>query len=60
MKKDDRIGIIGENGSGKTTLLEIITNRIKADAGEVEIGQTVNIGYYDQESRALNEEFAGH
>ncbi len=55
LKRDDRIGIIGENGSGKTTLLEIITNRIKADAGEIEIGQTVNIGYYDQESRALNE-----
>ena len=56
LKRDDRIGIIGENGSGKTTLLEIITNRIKPDSGEIEIGQTVHIGYYDQESRALNEE----
>jgi ATP-binding cassette subfamily F protein uup len=56
IKRDDRIGIIGENGSGKTTLLEILTNRIKPDAGEIEIGQTVHIGYYDQESRALNEE----
>lgn len=56
LKKDDRIGIIGENGTGKTTLLEIITNRIKADSGEIEIGQTVNIGYYDQESRALKED----
>ncbi len=56
LKRDDRIGIIGANGSGKTTLLEILTDRIKADAGEIEIGQTVHIGYYDQESRALNEE----
>ena len=56
LKRDDRIGIIGKNGSGKTTLLEIITNRVKPDAGEIEIGQTVHIGYYDQESRALNEE----
>ncbi|MGI8788850.1 MAG: ABC-F family ATP-binding cassette domain-containing protein [Pyrinomonadaceae bacterium] len=56
VKRDDRIGIIGANGSGKTTLLEIITNRVKADAGEIEIGQTVAIGYYDQESRALNDE----
>jgi ABC transport system ATP-binding/permease protein len=55
LKRDDRIGIIGENGSGKTTLLEILTNRVQADSGEIEIGQTVNIGYYDQESRALNE-----
>ncbi len=56
LKRDDRIGIIGANGSGKTTLLEIITNRIEPDSGEVEIGQTVRIGYYDQESRALNDE----
>ena len=56
LKRDDRIGIIGANGSGKTTLLEMLTNRVKPDAGEIEIGQTVHIGYYDQESRALNEE----
>ncbi len=56
LKRDDRIGIIGANGSGKTTLLEIITDRIKPDVGEIEIGETVHIGYYDQESRALNEE----
>jgi ATP-binding cassette subfamily F protein uup len=55
LKRDDRLGVIGENGSGKTTLLEILTDRIKADSGEIEIGQTVHIGYYDQESRALNE-----
>ena len=55
-KRSDRIGVIGANGAGKTTLLEIITNRIKPDSGEVVIGQTVKIGYYDQESRALNEE----
>ncbi len=56
LKRDDRIGIIGANGSGKTTLLEILTGRITSDSGEIEIGQTVHIGYYDQESRALNEE----
>ena len=56
VKRDDRIGIIGANGSGKTTLLEILTNRVKPDAGEIETGQTVHIGYYDQESRALDEE----
>ena len=56
LKRDDRIGIIGANGSGKTTLLEIITERVKPDSGELEIGTTVHIGYYDQESRALNDE----
>ncbi|MGI8657014.1 MAG: ABC-F family ATP-binding cassette domain-containing protein [Pyrinomonadaceae bacterium] len=56
IKRDDRIGIIGPNGAGKTTLLEIITGRVQPDSGYVEIGQTVKIGYYDQESRALDDE----
>jgi len=56
VKRDDRIGIIGANGSGKTTLLDMITGRVPPDGGEIEIGQTVHIGYYDQESRALNDE----
>ena len=56
LKRDDRIGIIGANGSGKTTLLEMITGRVKPDKGEIETGQTVHIGYYDQESRALNDD----
>ena len=56
LKRDDRIGIIGANGSGKTTLLDMITGRVAPDGGEIEIGQTVHIGYYDQESRALNDE----
>ena len=54
--KGDRIGIIGPNGSGKTTLLEMIAGRLAPDAGRVEIGPTVSIGYYDQESRALNDD----
>ena len=56
LKRDDRIGVIGPNGAGKTTLLELITGRTTPDSGEIEIGQTVAVGYYDQESRALNDE----
>ena len=56
LKRDDRIGIIGANGSGKTTLLDMITGRVAKTSGEIEIGQTVHIGYYDQESHALNDE----
>jgi ABC transport system ATP-binding/permease protein len=55
LKPGDRIGVIGPNGAGKTTLLEIITGRTAADGGAMEVGQTVRFGYYDQESRALNE-----
>ncbi|HYY41826.1 MAG TPA: ABC-F family ATP-binding cassette domain-containing protein [Pyrinomonadaceae bacterium] len=55
LKPGERIGVIGPNGAGKTTLLEIIAGRVAPDAGALEVGQTVRIGYYDQESRALDE-----
>jgi ATP-binding cassette subfamily F protein uup len=53
--RGDRVGIIGPNGSGKTTLLEMIAGRLAPDAGTVERGPTVQVGYYDQESRALDD-----
>ena len=56
----DRIGIIGGNGAGKSTLMNIITGKVEPDAGVVEIGQTIHIGYFDQHSDhlldALNQE----
>jgi ABC transport system ATP-binding/permease protein len=55
----DRIGIIGGNGAGKSTLMNIITGKVEPDAGKVEIGKTIHIGYFDQHSdhllQALNE-----
>jgi ATP-binding cassette subfamily F protein uup len=47
---EDRIGIIGGNGAGKSTLMNIITGRIQPDAGTVDIGSTIQIGYFDQHS----------
>src|SRR5829696_7780781 len=55
LKPGERIGVIGPNGAGKTTLLEIVAGRVAPDAGSLEVGQTVRFGYYDQESRALDE-----
>jgi ABC transport system ATP-binding/permease protein len=49
----DRVGIVGGNGIGKSTLLNIITGRTEPDAGQVEIGSTVHIGYFDQYSSEL-------
>lgn len=48
--RDDRVGFIGPNGCGKSTLMKIILGLEKADAGFVEIGQTVKISYYAQET----------
>lgn len=53
---NDRIGIIGKNGTGKSTLLNIIAGKMVPDHGEIAIGETVKIGYYDQESTVLDED----
>ena len=47
--KNDRVGFVGRNGCGKTTLMKMITGAVQADAGDIEIGQTIKIGYYAQE-----------
>ncbi len=47
--KNDRVGFVGKNGCGKTTLMKMIDGRIKADSGNINIGQTIKIGYYTQE-----------
>ncbi|MDF2499867.1 MAG: ettA [Anaerosporomusa subterranea] len=53
--KNDRVGIVGPNGSGKSTLLNIITGMLVPDSGTVDIGQTVKIGYFSQESGEVDE-----
>lgn len=52
--RDDRIGVVGPNGIGKSTLLRIISGDIKPDMGSVEIGETVKIGFFTQESAEMD------
>ncbi len=47
------IGVIGPNGAGKTTLFRMITGQERPDAGTITIGETVKLGYIDQ-NRPLN------
>jgi ATP-binding cassette subfamily F protein uup len=55
LEPGDRIGILGPNGAGKSTLLDILAGRTQADAGSVEWGDTVQLGYYDQRSVDLDD-----
>lgn len=50
------LGVVGPNGAGKTTLFRQIIGDEKPDAGTLEIGQTVVIGYADQSRGVLDPE----
>jgi ATP-binding cassette ChvD family protein len=48
------VGIIGPNGAGKTTLFRMITGQEKPDAGAINIGESVQLGYVDQSRDTLD------
>jgi ATP-binding cassette ChvD family protein len=50
------VGVIGPNGAGKTTLFRMLTGQEKPDAGTLKIGETVKIGYVDQNRDMLGPE----
>jgi ATP-binding cassette subfamily F protein uup len=56
LSREERLGIVGPNGIGKSTLLRIMSGEIAPERGEVEIGSTVKIGYFPQDSTDLPED----
>ncbi|MGM9935715.1 MAG: ABC-F family ATP-binding cassette domain-containing protein [Candidatus Ornithomonoglobus sp.] len=54
MLRNDRIGVVGSNGTGKSTLLKMIAGMIEPDTGSIDRGETVKIGYFSQESEAMD------
>lgn len=53
VQRHDRIGITGANGAGKSTLLNILAGKIDLDSGELTVGETVRIGYFQQDNIEL-------
>jgi len=49
LPKGGIVGVIGPNGAGKTTLFKMIIGKEKPDTGTIRIGETVKLGYVDQD-----------
>ncbi|MGH8494978.1 MAG: energy-dependent translational throttle protein EttA [Gammaproteobacteria bacterium] len=49
------VGVIGPNGAGKTTLFRMLTGQESADAGEVRIGESVQMAAVDQSRQSLDD-----
>ena len=49
LRKGDRVGLVGPNGAGKTTLFRLITGQLEPDAGTIQRGRAVTLGYLPQE-----------
>lgn len=52
--KNQRLGIIGPNGCGKSTLMKMIAGQVIPDSGNIEIGETIKIGYFAQEEQEMD------
>jgi len=50
VRRGERWAVMGRNGAGKTTLLKMIAGVLEPDAGSIELGASLNMGYFAQQS----------
>ena len=50
------VGVIGPNGAGKTTLFRLIMGLEQPDSGDFKVGETVTVGYIDQQHTVIDPE----
>ncbi|MDH4084604.1 MAG: energy-dependent translational throttle protein EttA [Nitrospira sp.] len=49
LPKGGIVGVVGPNGAGKTTMFRMIIGKEKPDGGSIKVGETVKLGYVDQD-----------
>ena len=54
MERGNKIALVGTNGIGKTTLLKSILGLIPSLSGKCELGENLQIGYFEQEVKGDN------
>ena len=50
IRRGERWAVMGRNGAGKTTLLKMIAGTLAPDSGKVELGASLKMGYFAQQS----------
>lgn len=51
-----RIGITGVNGAGKSSFLNVLAGKLALDKGELIVGETVKLAYYQQQMEPIPED----
>lgn len=56
LTRGDKLGIIGPNGCGKTTLVRLLLGELQPDSGQIKLGTSLSVAYFDQLRRHLQED----
>lgn len=52
----EKLGIVGKNGTGKSTFVKLLLGEVKPDSGSIDVGETVQFGYYSQDGLSFDEQ----